>query len=677
MFQWILNRNVRTSAQAHALGERLRREGNALLAQGALQEAELCYRQAVAADPEVPSFHISLGFVLMQMQRWDEAQTELNKADNIDANNADCHYMLAELAERRLDFEKAAEHFQLAFELNVEFELACRDACRVLFMLGRIDDCRTQLIAGLALNPLNGDFHFYQGNLHLTEKNADLALESYRKALSLGADHAALHCFIGRILQQKGEIEAARRHMTRSIELDPSLAEAHHGLGVVNYHYGYFDQAIADQRNAIALDPSLLHAHTCLLFGLSFTPGCSPQQYLRQARIFGDAARLSASPPLPPANTLHHFAERRPLRIGWVSGDFRFHPVASFLEGILTHLAKEPLVLIAFSNNPQNDAVTDRLRGLMTEWHDIWGMSDFDAASLIRSLQVDVLIDLSGHTSHTRLPVFAWRPAPTQVSWMGYFASTGLAEIDFFLADEYSVPQEWTPYFSERIWHLPETRLCMTAPQGVELPVGYLPSQSAGFVTFGCFQALGKINDAVLGAWSKIMARLPNSRLRIQVRNLDYPGVRSNLIRRLEDAGIEQVRVSLYGRTQYQSYLEAHGEVDMILDTFPYPGGATTADALWMGVPTVTIKGESLLARQGASILHTAGLGEWIADNEAQYIDLAVERAQDIGGLAELRCRLRQQALASPLFDGQRFANSFLVALHKMHEERARSAKSI
>ena len=655
------------AAPARERANQLRLSGNAQLAAGALHEALACYQQAVGLDPENADTHVNLGFVLQQLSRFAEAQAALETASRLDDTNADCHYMLGELAERQQDFDKAASHFLRAFALKPDFELACREACRLLFLAGRIEECRSTIEAGLALHRSNADLHFYQGNLMLAEKHSAAALASYQVALSLGADHAALHCYTGRLLQTRGDIQAARTHLRRAIELDPGIAEAHHGLGIINYYLGHFEQSIADQQAAIALDPALLHAHTCLLFSLSFAPNCSPQQYLAQARVFAAAAQRAATPPLPPLPARAPSAASRPLRVGWVSGDFRFHPSASFLEGVLSHLAKVPLTLIAFSNNPSNDATTVRLQALMAEWHDIWGMGDADAAALIRSRDIDVLIDLAGHTSYTRLPIFAWRPAPVQASFMGYFASSGMTEIDYFLADRCSVPEENASHFSERIWYLPETRLCMTVPPCGDVPVSKPPVETNGFVTFGSYQALGKINDAVLGAWARIMAQLPHSRLRMQVRNIELPGVRDGLIDRLRQAGIAPDRVSLFGSMPLQAYLASHAEVDLILDTFPYPGGATTADALWMGVPTVTVNGETLLARQGACMLSCVGLPDWVAHSLDDYVALAVRKSQDTQSLAQLRGQLRAQALQSPLFDSARFAKHFAAALQTMH----------
>jgi predicted O-linked N-acetylglucosamine transferase (SPINDLY family) len=240
------------------------------------------------------------------------------------------------------------------------------------------------------------------------------------------------------------------------------------------------------------------------------------------------------------------------------------------------------------------------------------------------------------------------------------------------LTDPYSTPSESHHDFCEKIWYLPETRLCMTQPLvPTDFPVNPLPALETGFITFGCFQTLAKINDDVLSAWSSILARVPNSRLRIQSRHLAMPDIQTDLSRRLAKAGIDLSRVALHGGGPTPMYFKAHNQIDMILDTFPYPGGTTTAEALWMGVPTLTINGNSLLARQGASMLHNAGLSDWIANDESDYVAKAVNFASDTTALATMRARLRQQVLGSPLFDGGRFAKHLTTALFAMFKDRA------
>jgi predicted O-linked N-acetylglucosamine transferase (SPINDLY family) len=295
----------------------------------------------------------------------------------------------------------------------------------------------------------------------------------------------------------------------------------------------------------------------------------------------------------------------------------------------------------------------------------LYGLNDEAAAQLIHADGVHVLLDLSGHTGRNRLPVFAWKPAPVQASWLGYFATTGMAEIDYFLADEIGVPEAQRGHFSETVWYLPGTRLCFTAPE-VDLPVAPLPALKNGYLTFGCFQNLSKVGNEVLTVWGKILSAMPDAKLRWQCKQLGDQAVRAQFIERLRQHGIDPARVTLHGSVTREAYLAAHAEVDVMLDTFPYPGGTTTCEALWMGVPTLTVAGDTLLARQGASLLTAAGLGDWVTTGEEDYISQAAALANDLPKLATLRAGLRGQVRVSPLYDARRFARNFEEALWGM-----------
>jgi predicted O-linked N-acetylglucosamine transferase (SPINDLY family) len=672
MLGWIKNKLRGPPASPSDLDLRcrqLREEGKNLLAKCDFVAAEHCFRQAIEADGTDAPARVSLGLALQQQQLDKEALAELKAALALDAANPDCHYLIGRSAQACSDWLTATHHYQRACELNPKFAMAFRDACALLIFLGRFSDAAKVVAAGLATNPGFAELHFFEGNIHLATQSYDWALESYEQALELGFDHGALHGFIGGIALKKNLLGKARTHLERAIELSPGNAEAHHDLGIVFSHLGQIDQAIQQQQAALALKPDWLDAHSSLLFGLCFSSACAPAAYLAQASRYAQQVRRKVTAlPRNVAPGTHASAQRRALRVGWVSGDLRQHVNMAFFKEVLKHLAAEPLTNIAFSNNPFDDNLTGKLRSMMDEWHNIADLGDPDVAALIQARQVDILVDLSGHTAHNRLAVFAWRAAPVQVSWLGFSATTGLAEIDYLLADELSVPREWHDHFSERIWYLPHTRLCLAAPgDPQDWPVRALPAERAGFVTFGCFQTLGKINDRVLKAWAEVMASVQNSRMRLQVRNLEQAGVRENLLHRLSLAGIEARRVSLHEGTTANEYLAAHNEVDLILDTFPYPGGTTTAQALWMGVPTITLLGDSMLARQGASMLNCVGLPDWIAVSEADYAARAVRLALDVPALAELRLRLRRQATQSPLFDSPGFARNLSLALQAMH----------
>jgi predicted O-linked N-acetylglucosamine transferase (SPINDLY family) len=365
---------------------------------------------------------------------------------------------------------------------------------------------------------------------------------------------------------------------------------------------------------------------------------------------------------------------QKKLRVGIVSGDLVGHPVGYFLESVLLQLDTARIELIAYTANPVVDTLTTRIKGHFIHWREIYTLNDQAVAQLIHSDGVHMLLDLSGHTAHNRLPVFAWKPAPVQVTWLGYFASTGLAEMDYLLADETGVPESQRSHFSETIWYLPDTRLCFTPPD-TSLPVAPLPGLGNGQITFGCYQNLSKLNDNVLATWGRIFAALPQARLRLAAPQLGDPAIAAQLQQRLGKWGIGEARVSLYGMVPRQDYLASYAEADMLLDTFPYPGGTTTCEALWMGVPTITLAGNTLLSRQGASLLTAAGLPDWIAQHEDDYVDKAVAFASDLPKLAALRANLREQVQSSPLFDAPRFARHFEEALWGMWQSKQERIK--
>jgi len=292
-------------------------------------------------------------------------------------------------------------------------------------------------------------------------------------------------------------------------------------------------------------------------------------------------------------------------------------------------------------------------------------LSDERLAHKIREDRIDILIDHSGHTAHNRLPMFAWKPAPVHVSWLGYFATTGVAAMDYLIADPWTLPESEEANFTEKIWRLPQTRLCFTAPD-VDLPVPPLPALENGTITFGCFNNLTKMNDSVVALWARILTAVPRSRLFLKAKQLGEASVKQSIVERFAGHGIHSERLTLEGRSPRPEYLAAYQRVDIGLDPFPFPGGTTTAESLWMGVPVLTLAGERFLARQGVGLLMNAGLPDWIAADPEDYVARAVSHAGELHRLAALRSGLRAQVLASPIFDAPRFARHFEAALRGM-----------
>jgi predicted O-linked N-acetylglucosamine transferase (SPINDLY family) len=293
------------------------------------------------------------------------------------------------------------------------------------------------------------------------------------------------------------------------------------------------------------------------------------------------------------------------------------------------------------------------------------GLSDEALAKQIHSDRIDILIDLAGHTAHNRLPVFAWKPAPVQVSWLGYFATTGVAAIDYLIADPWTLPPSEEVYFTEKIWRLPETRLCFTVPD-VQVAVSPLPAIENDYITFGCFNNLAKMNDAVVSLWARILHALPTSRLFLKSIQIAEASLREEIYARFSAHGIDADRLILEAYGPRADYLAAYQRVDIALDPFPFPGGTTTVESLWMGVPVLTLAGERFLSRQGVGLMMNAGLPNWVATDPDDYLARAMAHASDLKSLATLRAGLRQQVLASPIFDAPRFAQHFAAALRGM-----------
>jgi predicted O-linked N-acetylglucosamine transferase (SPINDLY family) len=361
-----------------------------------------------------------------------------------------------------------------------------------------------------------------------------------------------------------------------------------------------------------------------------------------------------------------------------VSADLHQHPVGYFLRDVLLALASTAvssgdLRLLAYANDPTSDELTQSIRPVFEAWHtvDLW--TDERLAAQIRSDGVDILVDLSGRTAGNRLPVFAAKPAPLQVSWLGYFASTGLPQMDAILADPVCVPEGEESLYVEQVVRLPHTRLCMSPPVAAPEP-SVPPVLNNGFITFGCYQTLPKINAGVLAAWAHILTACPQARLRLQAPQFSDAGQLARFGERLHAAGIDAARVDLLPPVSRAQYLDSYSQVDILLDTFPYPGGTTTAEALWMGVPTLTLAMPGMLGRQGQAMLCNLGLHDWVTHSESDYVAQAVAWGQ--GGdqvakrLQSLRQQVRSQAASSPLFDAPRFARDWWAAMQGLWRQK-------
>jgi len=646
--------------------------GNALLGNKQFDEAAASYRRALEIQPDYAEVHCSLGVALKELGQLDNAVASFQSALKFNRDLAEAHTNL-DVALRDIfsrgnvlmgngQLDEAVANYRRVLEIKPDFAEAHTTLGVALKELGQLESAVASYRRALEIKSGSAETHCNLGVALQELGQLDGAVENLRKALEINPDLVEAHLNLGNVLQALGQFEGAAACYRRALEIKPDFPEAHSNLGLALKDLGQLESAMACYRRALEIKPDHVEARGGLLFALNYTASHVPSYFLEQARQYGRIVAGKVGERFPARQGA---ARPERLRVGLVSGDLLNHPVGYFLEGLLAHIDPARIELIAYPTHHKEDELTARIRPYFSEWAPLIGKSDEAAARLIHADGVHILLDLSGHTGHNRLPMFAWKPAPVQASWLGYFATTGVAEMDYLLADKVGVPEAQREQFTESVWYLPDTRLCFTAP-GVDLPVASLPALMNGMITFGCFQILAKLGDGVLEAWGEIFAALPNAKLRVQCKQLGEPAQVEQLLQRLQRYGIGPARVETHGSAHRKAYLAAHAEVDMILDTFPYPGGTTTCEALWMGVPTLTLAGDSLLARQGASLLTAAGLEDWVATSKEEFIIKAIALACDLPKLAALRAGLRAQVLASPLFDAPRFARNFEDALWGM-----------
>lgn len=639
--------------------------GGELRSLGQLDAAVSRFRRALEIRPDFAEAHNNLGAALQDLGHAKEAVASYVRALQINPGFALAHNNLGSSLQHLGQPADAVASFHRALEIDPDYADAHCNLARALGDLGQWADAAASYRRALEIKP---DFVVAHNRLGVALRNLgqpDAAAASHRRALEIDPDHVSSHNNLGVALRDLGQFDAAMASCRRALELDPDFVPALNNLGVALEDHWQLDEAVACLRQASQLDPDSAALRSSLLSLQLYLVEASAESLLAETRQFGDLVARRVVVYTDWANAPD---PERCLRIGFVSPDFRTHPVGYFIESILGALrssAAGRLEIFAYTSNSHIDEVTDRIRSLCHAWHSAVGVADENLARQIRADGIDILIDLSGHTSGNRLSMFACKPAPVQVSWLGYMATTGLTAMDYLIADPWALPEAEEAHFTEKIWRLPETRLCFTAPNS-DVQVSALPAIVNGYATFGCFQYQNKINDAVIALWARVLQAMPGSRLFLKTKQFGIADVRQRIADRFAANGIDAGRLIFEGSSPRGEYLASYHRVDIVLDPFPFPGGTTTAESLWMGVPVLTLAGERFHERQGVGLLMNAGLPDWIAADENDYVARAVSHAGDLPRLAALRKDLRNKVLDSPLFDAPRFAGHFEAALRGM-----------
>uniref|UniRef100_C6E7I2 protein O-GlcNAc transferase n=1 Tax=Geobacter sp. (strain M21) TaxID=443144 RepID=C6E7I2_GEOSM len=493
----------------------------------------------------------------------------------------------------------------------------------------------------------------------------DQAAACYGEALRIDPRFQEARVNLALFLKVGMRLAEAEALLSRGIALEPASVRLRYNYANVLHYQGRSLEAAGAYREVLRLDPQHLDARQNLLFALHYSPQFSDR------RIFAEHLRAARSAPfrLPPSPSVPRRGGR--IRIGYLSPDFRSHAVASFIEPVLKAHDRERFEIFCYANLPRPDRVTERVKALSEHWRDLYNIPDQIAALMIAADALDVLIDLAGHTSGNRLPLFARRPAPLQITWIGYPDTTGLKQMDYRITDRHADPPGKSErYHTETLLRLPRSFSCFLPPQ--EAPeVAPVPCLATGAVTFGSFNNLAKVTPETIALWCRVLDAVPGSRLLLKGRPFADSGVRERIASLFARGGIAGERVELHpGEPENSAHLAQYGRVDIALDTFPYNGTTTTCEALWMGVPVVTLAGTRHAARTGASILTNCGLDELVAEDEGEYLEIARRLAADRGRLSEFRKGARERLAASPLLDAAGVTRELEAALEGVLKER-------
>ena len=525
---------------------------------------------------------------------------------------------------------------------------------------GQYEEALVAMQKSISLSPDDSESHNNLGNILQILGRLNESEVSCRRALEINPDFAGAYNNLGNTLLQFGRVHEAEVCCRKSLKIEPNRAHPHNTLGNILSGIGRNDEAENSYRRALEIQPNFEAGRSNLLFHLVHQENISAQELFAEHCRFGE--RIEA--PLRDGWTQHTNSRdpERCLQIGFISADLRNHVVTNFFEPLLTQLANFPkLSLHAYSNSPIADGTTQRLRTHFKYWNSICGLSDVALVEKIRIDGIDILIDLSGHTRGNRLPTFARKPAPIQVSWVGYPGTTGLQAMDYFLADRFILPPgKFDDQFTEKLIYLPTLPF---SPSDLSPPVNTLPALKNGYITFGSFNRPNKINPSVITLWSELLRALPNSKMLLDV--MPERGSSDWLIELFSLEGIAAERLILEPRAGTERYLASHHQVDICLDTFPYNGSTTTFNALWMGVPTLTLAGSTVTGRMGAGILEQVGLNSFVAENKSDFVEKGVSWAKNLSSLSILRSELRehlsQSAMGQPTITGDVLERSFRV----------------
>ncbi len=611
-------------------GEVLANLGNVLQDLDRPDEAESAFEEAVAARPDLWEAWCNLGALRLKANKLDTAEEAIRKAMDPDRGHWQAYLNLGLVLQAKIRLDEAEQAFRQAL---------------------RLGDGRPEIAIRLADCLLSGG--------KMEEAEALL-----RETLAKSPDDSPAWQALGGALRDQGKMAEAAEALEKGVALAPDSVEAQFALGSLRAAIGEADTAVGHLRRAAELAPEMAKIHSNLLIALQYATAPSRADIAEEHFAWG---RRHGRPGPGPAFTERR-RDGRKLRVGFVSAYFHFHAAAFFVLPMLESRPREAWEAVLFYNGRSNDEQTAAFRAAADGWFEIADLDDGEMVELVRGQEIDILFDLNGHTAGNRLGAFRQRMAPVQVTWSDYVDTTAVEAIDHFLGDPVHTLPADEAFYTETILRMPRDYICYRAPADAPDVRPRLEAGGEGIV-FGCFNTVRKLNDGIVALWADILRRREDSRLLLNSPEFAWQPVRERIATLLGQAGIDAGRLDMRSGGSHHEFLEHYNEIDIALDPFPYSGGLNTCEALWMGVPVVTRRGDRMCGRHAACHLSAVGLKDWIAEDAAGYVALALAKADDRAALLDLKKGLRRRVQGSPLTDAEGFAADFTDLLLKM--ERA------
>ena len=646
------------------MSHELKKQGDTLLQQGRFTASIDCYLRALEMNPNFVEALNNLGLAYKGLGKWQESEACLLRAIRLRPQNATAFNSLGNLYVAGNRNAEAEDCFRKALEIHPDFAEACNNLGNVLAHRSDFEAARSFYARAIRVRPDYAEAYNNLGNLYQQQGELEQALMHYHRALERVPEHFKTLNNMGSALQRQGLHTSAIHCFSQSLSRHSEFAEAHANLANSLLEIGRIDTCMEHCRTAIGLAPENFAFRSNLLLAMQYSTELeSDEIYSASVRTWDPMVDSMQNQNRPiSGRSCHHR-----LRVGFVSPDFRRHSVSFFFLPFLRALDRTRIAVFCYGEVQRADDVTRQISDIADRFCFTTGSSDGTVADSIMADRIDVLVDLAGHTNGNRLPVFARKPAPVQATWLGYPGTTGLSSIDIRFTDAIADPPGRTETFhTENLIRLPDGFLCYD-PLDPAPAIGPQPCVESGRITFGSFNNLPKINPTVVALWSQLLHSVPGSQLVLKSRQLVDKSVCAQVCEQFTQQGIAPGRIQLLGRVPTTAdHLSLYNRIDIALDTFPYNGTTTSCEALWMGVPVITLCGSRHSARVGASILTRVGLPELIARNPEAFVEIGVDLAADPHRLWKLRATLRQCMQVSSLCNARQLADSMVAVFESM-----------